>query len=380
MTAGDREGPPEPQLDYWLRKSPFFEASRRHGCRHYAVSNHMYQPSWYGDPVEEYWTLVRDVTLWDVATERQVEITGPDAFAFAEQLTPRDLTRCAVGQCRYVVITDQDGGIVNDPVLLRLEENRFWLSTSDSDLLLWAKGVAVHAGLNVRIEEPDVSPIQVQGPKSKPVMEALFGPGIASLGYYRLAETELDGIPLVVTRTGWSGEFGYEIFLRDSRRADDLWDRVLAAGGPHGMAVTGPSDIRRVEAGILGYGADIDLATNPFEAGLDRLVDLDKAADFIGEPALRRIKAEGIKRRLVGVEIAGEPLPEPFTQRWQVRAGATPVGEITVAVHSPRLERNIGYAMLGVEHGTLGTRLQTDAPWGEAGITVVEKPFVTVRK
>ena len=146
------------------------------------------------------------------------------------------------------------------------------------------------------------------------------------------------------------------------------------------MAVTGPSDIRRVEAGILGYGADIDLATNPFEAGLDRLVDLDKAADFIGKPTLRRIKAEGVKRRLVGVEIAGEPLPAPFTERWPVRDGAKAVGEITVAVHSPRLERNIGYAMLAVEHSALGSRLVIDTPWGEAAITVVEKPFVTARK
>ncbi len=368
------------QLDYWIRKSPYFAATQRHGCLRYGISNHMYQPGCYDDPVAEYWKLVNGVTLWDVATERQVEITGPDAFAFVNRLTPRDLTKCPVGGCRYVVITTEDGGIVNDPVLLRLGEDHFWLSCSDSDLLLWAKGVAVYAGMDVTIREPDVSPLQVQGPKSPAVIAALFGAEMAEIGYYRLVETALDGVPVVVTRTGWSGETGFEIFLRDGSHGEALWNRVLEAGRPHGIAATGPSDIARVEAGILGYGADMTIENNPFEVGLERLVDLDQEADFIGKAALARIAAEGVRRRLVGFELEGGPLPGPFEARWPATADGARVGEATVAVYSPRLERTIGTAMVAQEASMLGTQLSVETPWGEVPATVAERPFIRRRK
>ena len=199
-----------------LRRSPFFEATQRYGARAYTVYNHMLFPICFGDLEEEYWHLVNHVTLWDVAVERQVEITGPDAFAFTNMLTPRDLGRCAVGEAKYVVITAEDGGIVNDPVLLRLAENHFWLAAADSDLLLWARGVALKSGLRVQIREPDVSPLQVQGPKAKEVASSLFGNRMTQLRYYHFLEASVDGIPVVVTRTGWSGEVGYEIYLRSS--------------------------------------------------------------------------------------------------------------------------------------------------------------------
>ena len=226
-------------LNYWTRRSPFFEAARRAGCKGASVANHMYQPHSYDDPVTEYWHLINGVTLWDVGTERQVEIAGPDAAAFVDRLTPRDVTRVAPGKCRYIMVTSEEGGIVNDPVMLRLVADRYWLSSSDSDLLLWAKGIAVHAGMDVRIEEPDVSPVQVQGPKSKAVIGALFGEAVAGLAYYTLVETTLDDIPVVVTHTGWSGEFGYEVFLRDSRFGDALWDRILEAGNPTALPLPG---------------------------------------------------------------------------------------------------------------------------------------------
>ena len=365
--------------DYWIRRSPFFEATLRAGCGRFSFANHMYQPATYGDPLEEYWKLVTGVTLWDVGTERQVEITGTDAFSFTNALTPRDLRSCPVGRCRYVLVTTPDGGIVNDPVLLRLGESHFWLSTSDSDLLLWAKGVALNSGLEVEIHEPDVSPVQIQGPSSPAVIARLFD-GRVVLDPYQFVETDLGGVPVVVSRTGWSGEVGYEIFLRDGRYGDLLWERVLAAGEPSGIAVTGPSDINRVEAGILGYRSDIDLGTNPYEVGLERLVDLDAPADFIGKPALARIREAGVSRSLVGVEIAGDPLPEPFQARWPVMVDGGAVGDVTVAVYSPRLEKNIGYAMVGVAHSALGTRLDVQAPWGVATATVAEKPFIKPTK
>jgi aminomethyltransferase len=363
-----------------LRRTPFFEATQRYGASAYTVYNHMLFPICFGDLEEEYHHLVNHVTLWDVAVERQVEITGPDAFRFANLLTPRDLGRCAVGQGKYVVITAEDGGIINDPVLLRLGENHFWLALADSDVLLWARGVALHAGLDVTLTEPDVSPLQIQGPKARAVVQALFGERVLGLGYYHFFETSLDGIPLVVTRTGWTGEVGYEVYLRDGSRGDDLWERIMAAGKPHDIRPTGPSDIRRIEAGILNWGADITLHTNPYEVGLERLVDDDKRADYIGRAALARIKNAGVTRKLVGVEIEGPRIEfNPVT--WPVSAGRERVGDVTSAIYSPRLQRNIGYAMVPVAHAALGTALTVAIPVaGERRATVVPKPFVDPRK
>ncbi|MBI3082392.1 MAG: glycine cleavage system protein T [Gemmatimonadetes bacterium] len=362
-----------------LRRSAYFEATLRSGCRGYTVYNHMFLPIAYDDLEKEYWKLLNDVTVWDVAVERQVEITGRDAFALTNLLTPRDLTQCAVGQGKYVVITAEDGGIINDPVLLRLGENHFWLALADSDVLLWAKGVAYRSGLDVTIREPDVSPMQIQGPKSKPVLEKLFGSRVLDMPYYHFFEAKLDGIPVIVTRTGWTGEVGYEIYLRDGSRGGELWDRVMDAGQPFGIAPTGPSDIRRIEAGILNYGIDMTLENNPYEVGLGWLVGLDQEADFIGKDALRRIKAAGVRRKLVGVEIEGPKLDLNMT-RWPVRNGRETTGFITSAVYSPRLKKNIGYAHVPVEHAALGTTLVADVPHGEAALTVVRKPFVDPEK
>jgi len=358
-----------------LRRSPFFEATLRYGCRAYTVYNHMFLPSYYDDPVNEYWHLLNEVTLWDVSVERNTEITGPDAFRFTSLLTPRDLRKCAVGQGKYVLITTQDGGIVNDPVLLRLGEQHFWLAGADSDLLLYAKGLAVHSGMQVTVCEPDVSPLQLQGPKSKQVVQALFGDKVLGLRYYYFLETDLGGIPVVVTRTGWTSEVGYEIYLRDGSRGDELWERIMEAGRPFNIRPTGPSDIRRIEGGILNHGTDITLDTNPYEVGLDRLVDLDKDAEFLGREALRRVRAEGVKRRLVGVEIEGAPIEFNMT-RWPVRKGSDAVGQVTSAIYSPRLQKNIGYAMVPVAHAALGTEFEVETPGGAARAVVVPMPFV----
>jgi aminomethyltransferase len=358
-----------------LRRTPYFEATQRYGAKGYTVYNHTLFPICYGDLEVEYWKLIHDVTVWDVSVERQVEITGPDAFTFTNMLTPRDLTKCKVGQGKYVVITADDGGIINDPVLMRLGENHFWLALADSDVLLWARGAALNSGLRVQITEPDVSPMQIQGPKAKQVVQTLFGDEVLALPYYFFIETKLDDIPVVVTRTGWSGEVGYEVYLRDGSRGSELWERVMEAGKPHGIAPTGPSDIRRVEAGILNWGADMTLEHNPYEVGLGWLVDEDKPAAYIGKDALQRIKAEGVKRKLAGVEIDG-PRIEFNPTKWPVSQNGSRIGYITSAIHSPRLEKNIAYAMVPVEYAALGTKLTVSIPGGEIATTVVHKPFV----
>ncbi|MCH7682210.1 MAG: glycine cleavage system protein T [Gemmatimonadetes bacterium] len=362
-----------------LRRSPFFNATLEGGCSSYTVYNHMLLPTAYDDLEKEYWKLLNDVTVWDVSVERQVEITGPDGFAFTNLLTPRDLTKCKVGQGKYVVITADDGGIINDPVLLRLGENHFWLAVADSDLLLWAMGIAHNSGMDVQIREPDVSPMQIQGPKSKLVMQSLFGDEVLELAYYYFLERDLDGIPVIVTRTGWTGEVGFEIYLRDGSRGEELWDRVMAAGEPYNISATGPSDIRRIEAGILNYGIDLTLDTNPYEAGLGWLVDLEQEADFVGKEALIRIKAKGAKRKLVGVEIGGDQLDLNMTP-WSVSVDGREVGRVTSAVYSPRLEKNIGYAMVPIESSEIGSTLTVATPAGDRQATVVPKPFVDPKK
>lgn len=363
-----------------IRKSPYFEATLRWGAQGFSVYNHMYIPRDFGDPVQNYWNLVNDAILCDVAVERQVEITGPDAATFAQLLSPRDLSRMQAGQCKYVLLTNAEGGILNDPVLLRLGQNHFWFSLADSDVLFWAQGVAVNAGLKVAIREPDVSPLQLQGPKSGLVMQALFGDGIADLRYFRLQELELDGIPLVVSRTGWSSELGYELYLRDGTRGDELWERIMAAGTPHGLAPGHTSTIRRIEGAMLSYHADMDIGTNPYELGLERLVDLDMDADFIGKEALRRIRAEGVSRKQVGLRIEGDPLPGPNTSFWPLRKDGGTVGKVTSAVYSPRLKNNIALAMTAVEHAELGTELQVQTPAGTLAAEIVEKPFFDPKK
>jgi len=363
-----------------LRRTPYFEATQRYGAKAYTVYNHMLFPINYDDLEAEYRALLNDVTVWDVSVERQVEITGPDAFRFTNLLTPRDLSKCAVGQGKYVVVTTGEGGIINDPVLMRLGENHFWLALADSDVLLWAKGVAAGSGMKVSLSEPDVSPMQIQGPKSKQLVQALFGDRALEIPYYSFFEASLDGIPVIVTRTGWTGEVGFEIYLRDGSRGADLWERVMAAGKPYNVRPTGPSDIRRIEAGILNWGADITLEDTPYHVGLAWLVDEDKQADYLGKEALRRVRAEGVKRKLVGLEIAGSRI-EFNPVKWPVLKEGKRVGHVTSAIYTPRLAMNIGYAMVPVEHGQLGTELSVAIPQvGERKATVVKKPFIDPKK
>ncbi len=362
-----------------LRRSPYFDATQKHGCTSYTVYNHTFLPNFYDDPETEYWHLIEHVALWDVGVERQLEVSGPDGLEFAQLLTPRDLSKCAVGQGKYALIVAPDGGIINDPVALRLDEDTFWFSLADSDALLYALGVAVGAGLDVRIREPDVWPLQVQGPKSRALMQDVFGNVVTSLKYYHHAQTDLDGIPVLVTRTGWTGELGYEIYLRDRSRGVELWDRLMEAGKPYDLRATGPSDIRRIEAGILNYGADMTLADTPYHVGLDWTVDLDSDANFLAKEALRAIQAKGVERRLVGIEIAGARIEFNET-KWPVRRDGERVGHVPSAIYSPRLRKNIGYAMVPIAFSDLGTELSVTTPWGERAATVVPRVFVDPKK
>ena len=363
-----------------VRKSPFSDAALRWGAKGFSVYNHMYIPRDFGDPAQNFWSLVNEAILCDVSVERQVEIKGPDAAKFTQFLSCRDLSKCQVGQCKYVLITDQDGGIINDPILLKLAEDHFWLSIADSDVLLWAKGIAVNSGMDVQITEPDVSPLQLQGPKSRDVLRAAFGDTPTELKYYRFMEFDWDGVPLIISRTGWSSELGYEIFLRDGSAGDRLWEHLMTAGAPLGLKPGHTSSIRRIEAGMLSYHADMTLANNPYEMGMDRLVDLDMDADFVGKATLTKIKAEGVSQKFVGLVIEGDPFVGSNDFFWPILKDGVQVGTVTSAIYSPRLEKNIALALVCIENARLGTTLEVDKLSEIRACTVVPIPFYDPKK
>ena len=363
-----------------IRKSPYFDATVRWGAKDFSVYNHMYIPRDFGDPEQNFHNLINEAILCDVSVERQVEITGPDAYKFVQLLTPRDLTKLSIGQCKYVLIVNNEGGILNDPVLLRLGENHFWLSLGDSDILLWAQGVAVNSGLNVKINEPDVSPLQLQGPNSAKIMQNLFGDEILDLKYYWLREIELENIPLVVSRTGWSSEFGYELFLRDGSKGDLLWEKIMAAGKNFGLKPGHTSSIRRIEGAMLSYHADADIHTNPFEVGLDRLVSFDTDIDYVGKEALKKIKTEGIKRKQIGLILDCDPLKGPNTTFWEIIKDNKIIGKVTSAVYSPRLKKNIALAIISIGESKIGNIIDVKTSDSVIKGTIVEKPFFDPKK
>jgi aminomethyltransferase len=370
----------KPKLySFRIRKPPYYAATQHYECKSYTTYNNMYLPLVYEDLVSDYWHLKKVVTLWDVGCERQVEITGPDAFQFIRHLTPRNLTEFHVGQCYYVLLTNAEGGIINDPVALRLGENHFWLSVADREVLLWAKGLAAGLQMDVNIQEPDVSPLAVQGPKSFDLMADLLGNWVRTLKYFWFKGTELDGIPFVLARTGWSKQGGYELFLQDESYGDQLWKIIMEAGKPYNIKPSTPSSIERVESGLLNYWEDVTEQTNPYEVGLGKYVDLDQEVDFIGKEALKKIKAEGIKRKLVGLVLQTEPLYQT-AKFWSVEWDGKPVGTITSAVYSPDLDKNIAYAMVAIEYSELGTELVVDLGEKKVDATVVTRPFIDNRE
>jgi aminomethyltransferase len=365
------------------RRTPYFEATQKYGPKGFTVYNHMYFPIRFDTFEAEFDALLNAVTLWDVSVERCLEISGPDGFRFAQLLTPRDLSKCAVGQAKYVLICDGDGGIVNDPVLTRMDENTFWFALASSDALLFARGLRnAYPGLDVTIQEADVAPLQVQGPRSKDLMVKLLGEGILDLRYYFWTDAKIAGVPVVVTRTGWTSEVGYEVYTTDTSRGNEVYEAIMEAGQEFGIAPTGPSDIRRIEGAIFNWGADMTYENNAIEMGLDRLVDWDTLSDdaCISMAALRTIRDAGVERRIVGVEFDGDPFPALNNVKWPVSSQGTQVGKVTSAIYSPRLEKNIGFAWVPSGLAELATSLDVASEWGDRSATVVDMPFVDPKK
>jgi glycine cleavage system aminomethyltransferase T len=365
----------------WYRRSPFFDATRRAGCSAYDIYNHMYLPSYFDDPDVEYRVLQEGVTMWDVGVERTVEVHGPDADRLIDMITCRDLTTCAVKQGKYMLVTAPDGGIVNDPVLLHVDEGRWWMQLADSDAHLYALGVAAAHGLDVEVNLPDVHPMQVQGPLAAKTLEKLVGSAIYDLRYYWCDRFSIDGIPVLISRTGWTAIPGFEVNLLDGTKGDALWDAVAGAGAEFEIRPIAPCEARRIEGGIFNYGSDMTLADTPLHVmGLERLVE-DQPQDYIGKAALERLREEGVDRKLVGIELHGEQLRAEMSRTWDVVANGQKIGHVTDAVWSPGLERNIGYVWVPIELAGAGNVLDVVTERGEhlEGVTAAI-PFVDPRK
>ena len=364
-----------------VRKSPYYESNLKYGVTGFTVYNKMYLPTAFSGPEKEYESLINDVTFGDFAAERQIEITGPDAYNFVRYIQPRNLEKCEIGFCKYILLTDKDGGIVNDACLLRLEENKFWISPGDGDVILWLQGIAINSGMDIHIIEPDVSPLQISGPKSGKLIRKLFDGKHDDLGYYKAAETSLEEIPMVIARTGWSGELSYELYLQDRNLGNKLFELVYEAAKEFNGRVIAPNTIRTIEGGILSYGGDFGREHNPYTIGMGRLVDVDQETDFIGKEALKKIKENGLKEKLVGLELDGEPIIKAPENFWPVHnENHQKVGRVSRAFYSPRLKKNIALAIVDIDFSSEGTDINVATPNGDLAAKVVKLPWFNAKK
>ena len=359
-----------------IRRTPYSNRVERAGVRGYSVYNHMILPKSFGMKVEEaYWHLREHVQLWDVSVQRQVEITGPNAGRLVQWMTPRDLRQAEVGRCYYVPIVDQSGGMLNDPVLLKLADDRYWLSIADSDLLLYVKGLIIGGGFDARAFEPDVNPLAIQGPKAEDLMADLFGARIRELKFYRYTHIDVFGSRQIIARSGFSSMDGFEIYLADREFAEPLWDMIMSAGEKYNIAPGGPNQIDRVEGGLLGYGNEITMDDNPLEMGFGKFCNLTGDIDCIGREALLNIQKAKTKRHIRGVTFGKGACPTCSTP-WPVYVGAEQVGQITSAIWSPRLKTNVGLSLIDADHWDQGTPVSVAFPDGSLHSgSVVVLPF-----
>jgi len=341
-----------------LRLTPFEQRAVEQGAKAFTVYNHMPLPSVYQSLEEDYRHLCNHVQIWDVSAERQVEVKGPDALALIELITPRDISRCQVGQCMYAPLVDESGGIINDPLILRLADDRFWISIADSDVLLWVKGIVFGRGMDVSVFEPDVSPLAVQGPKSDDLMAEVIGPEVRDIRFFRFIETEIAGTRVIMARSGWSGQGGFEIYLQDSSKGTDLWDAICSKGEAYNLRAGCPNLIERLETGLMSYGSDMTLENNPFECGLDRFFTLGKEAEYMSRDALERISTEGVSKKLVNLAIDGDSITAPRSTFDVLDQGGGCVGYVTSMAYSPKYATTLSFATVDIGSTVPGTSLQ----------------------
>ena len=357
-----------------IRSTPFRSFNDTQGVKAYTVYNHMLLPTVFHSVEDDYWHLKEHVQIWDVACERQVEIAGPDAARLIQWMTPRDLRKAVPLQCLYAPLTDERGGMVNDPIVIKLDPERYWLSIADSDVLLWAKGLALGGSFDVTIREPDVWPLAVQGPKSDALLEQVFGKEVRDIRFFRSKWMRFRDHPLLVARSGWSKQGGFEIYVDDAALSTQLIAALLEAGQSLNVRAGCPNAIERIEGGLLSYGNDMTLLENPLECGLDKYCHIDGELDFLGRDALAKIKAEGVRRKIVGLKFSSDSIPA-CSDAWPVSHAGEPIGEVTSAAVSPLFKCGIAFAMLARGHWQEGHAVTVETPDGPREAAVASIPF-----
>ena len=367
---------PQLSLSRRLRKSPF-ETRSHVGATRASVYNHVVLPTVYESLEADYWHLREHVQIWDVACQVQVEVRGPDALKFVEFLTPRDVSKCVPGQCIYAPLLDEHAGVVNDPIILCLSTDHYWLSISDSDVLLWAKGLAVGGGFDVEVHDPDVFPLSLQGPKSETLLSRLIAEPVEDIRFFRFIHTRIDDIDLVVARTGWSGQGGFELYLSKATEGERLWDIVVEAGADLNLRSGCPNLIDRIETGLLSHGNDVTLANNPIESGLNRFFKMGKTADYLGKQALEKIVAEGTAQQFVRLVFPGDPIANPREYYPLSVSGTAELGQVTSVIYSPRLGYNVGLGYVPASATAVGTTVTLSLPSGAVSGNIADKDWHT---
>ena len=360
-----------------IRKSPFFEETLKYGATNFTTYNRMTMPVGYTTPEEEYQSLINDVTLWDVAAERQIEIIGEDAAKFVQYMTPRNLSTFKDGFCRYAFMTDENGGIINDPLILKFNEKKYWLSIADSDAILWCKGVALSGKYNVKISEPEACPLSLQGPRAKELMRKATNddPVIMGLKYYQFIETNLFGLDIVIARSGWSNQFGYEIYITREVDGPALWNALMEAGKEFKIVPSCPNQIDRIEAGMISHQGDTSLAENPLELNLPKFYDLDQEADFVGKDALLKIREEGIKKQFTGFKISGKKIGYNMARIPLFDNNSEKKGFVTSCIYSPNFGCNIALGFIDIDLINSEEVYQIDHDGEKREVEVVPLPF-----
>lgn len=358
------------------RRTPFTDRVAAAGVKGYTVYNHTLLPTFFESIEADYHHLKRHVQIWDVACERQVEIRGPDAFRLLQLLTPRDLSHMREDRCYYIPMVDESGGMLNDPVALRIDDQKYWISIADSDVLLWAKGIAAGLRLEVDVDEPDVSPLAIQGPKADDLMARVFGDTVRDIRFFRYCKLPFNGKEMVVARSGYSKQGGFEIYVDGSEYGEPLWDALFAAGEDLQVRAGCPNLIERIEGGLLSYGSDMTRDNTPHECGLERFCDTRAAIGCIGRDALLRMLHDGPSRQVRGVRIQGDAVP-PCTEPWPVYADVKAVGQVTSAAWSPDYGTNVAVGMINASHWDIGTLVEVETPAGIRNANVTNPPFVS---
>ena len=367
-----------------IRRTPYTNRVEEHGVTDFTVVNHMLLPKGFKNSIEEdYWHLSKDVQVWDVSCQRQVQISGPDASKLIQKLTPRSIKNMETGKCFYIPMLNENAGMINDPVLLKLDDDMFWISIADSDILLWAKGYALGLNLDVNIEEPDVYPLAVQGPKSEELLVSIFGEEIKKIKFFNFRVVDFEGTKQVIARSGYSKQDGFEIYLKIYEKYFDkvemgekLWDTIWKAGKKFNISPGCPNLIDRIEGGLMSYGNDFTKENNPFECNLEKYCKDDTSHEFIGKQALTKIRNEGIKQKMMGIIFDGDPCPPTGQPIKVLSKDNKKIGQITSGIFSPRIKKNIGLSMILKDYWEVGESVFVETLDGEKRIGMITSlPF-----